>query len=166
MTDEEKKQEDDADLEKKDEILQIREKKKSLEKDIVEDLKIDTSEIIEECRNAPNKTQKYIEVLNYYRRRCVSKKILMDRLFAEYFGYYKSFIDKKGHKFGDKFPRDFNSGDAKIMVDREKEVILAKTIYEETKVMVIYLEEVVENFKSRSYQLKNIVEVMKMERVS
>lgn len=163
MNDENKKQEEEIDFDKQESIMIIRSKRKLLEEEISKDLKINTSNLIEECKNAPNVIQKYLELFSQYRRILNSKQITLEKKEAEWFGYYKSLIKKQDHQFGTHFPRDFNSTDAKRMISREKDYILVNAVVEELKDTVQYLEDVVRNFRDRQFQIKNIIDLMKLE---
>lgn len=163
MNDENKKQEEEIDFDKQEAVIELRRKVQELKEEVANDLKINTSDLIEDCKNAPNITQKYLELFTTYRRKLGTKQIILENVEAEWFAYYKSLTIKKGHKFGDRFPRDFNSTDAKRMVSMEKEYIRLATIVSELKETVLYLEEVIRSFRDRQYQIKNIIEIMKLE---
>jgi len=144
-------------------LQEIKEKRKKIEAEVQKDLKVDTSDLIQECKDAPNVMQKYLEILSDYRRKLYKKEILLENKEAKWFSYYKSIEKVQGHHFGDLFPHSLTNTDARKMIYRENEMIYLSSVTKEIKEMVSYLEDVVRNFRERNYHIKNIIDIMKLE---
>ena len=144
-------------------IKNLREKRKNILDDVKDTILINEINLIEECRDSPNKTQKYLEMLSKYRRLYTSQDVILGKIESELFAYYKSIDSIEGHKYGTNFPYKLTTTDAKTMLYKDPKYQTQLTLTIEYQETVKMLEDIVRNFKDRTFALKNMVELRKIE---
>jgi CHAD domain-containing protein len=123
-------------------------------KEIAKDVApVNEFDIIAECQNSPNVTQKYLEWVFQQKRRLKKLKRMLNQLEGQLYQYYKC---------------DFeitlsNSSDIMRFVWKDKKYITMKEAYDDQESLVEFLEETVKNLKNKSFMLRNIIDCKKLE---
>jgi hypothetical protein len=128
-----------------------------------EDLKIPylEQELIETCRNSPNIIQKYLEHLFSAKRESEILDRELNILYTKLYKKYRYGIITSGERPA---IRVDTAKDADILITGEEDYIKLMKKCGKQKIIVEYLEKIVQNFKDRQYQIKNIIEIKNLER--
>jgi len=122
---------------------------------IKEDLKIDEFNLIVECRNAINITQKYLEYYYQQKRKLNKLKTYLSKVEGEKFNYFKN-----------EFEINITSSqDIQKFINKDGKYLNAKDAVDEQSALVEFLEGVVKQFNGRQWMIKNIIEVKKIENI-
>jgi len=122
-------------------------------KQMKEDLKINEFDLIGECRNAPNVTQKYLELFYNENRKLKKIKVKLDEVEGNRYQYYRKDFEIKLT----------SSADIMRFVNKDAEYLKVKRIWVEQSSFTEFLTSVVQNFRDRLFQLRNQVELKKIE---
>lgn len=127
--------------------------------EIKEDMKIEryatTGELKDMCMKAATLTQKYTELYYSFNRQYKEIKRKLDKVFAERFAD----IRLNGYK---NIAITSNADIAKLVCKDEKYGKL-KLYTDDAESAVDFLEQTIKNFNTRSWKLRDLVEIEKME---
>ena len=127
--------------------------------EIAEDMKIKsyatTHELKDMCRNAANVTQKYTEIYYGYRRNMKKIDVRLKQHEAELFKAIKN-DGLDGLHIS-------SSADIFRIIKRDGKYIKLRRMMDEFETAVAFLEDVLKNFNTRSWKLRDLVELEKID---
>jgi hypothetical protein len=119
---------------------------------IVEDTKIDDFNLKDQLRTVVDKTQRYIEELYRQKRNMKKLERFLKKVKGELFQYYKTEYEIKLT----------SSVDILIFVEKDKKYQTAKKHYDDLEAIVDFLDRTIKNMNSKSWSLRNMVEMEKL----
>jgi D-mannonate dehydratase len=120
---------------------------------VLEDSKINEFNLLEECRDAPNKTQRYIEAYYIHKRRLEKLNLHLDKVSAELFKYYKTDYEIKLT----------SSQDVWTFIKGDKRYQTAAEFVKEQEAVVDFYEKVTKNMNGRAWALRDMVKIKDIE---
>lgn len=124
-----------------------------VQQQVMEDSKINEFNLLEECRDAPNKTQKYIEAYYAQKRRKEKLELHLDKVIAELFKYYKTDYEIKLT----------SSQDVWVFIKGDKRYQTAATFLKEQEAIVDFYEKVIKNMNGRQWAMKDILKIRELD---
>ena len=132
---------------------------KELLDQILEDMKIEryssTNELKQMCRDAATLTQKYTEMYYSYKRNMNKLQVKLKTVEGDLF--------KKIKNDGYDGLNISSSADIYTLIRREKSYVLLKGYVDEFELAVEFLEQTIKNFNTRSWKLRDLVEIEKID---
>jgi hypothetical protein len=129
---------------------------------VSEDLVIPDLELEEACRNGPNILQKYLEYFYAMRREYQKLESEREDMHAKLFKKYRYGIYTIGNRESIKAS---TNAEAEALMKNEETYVKLKRVCEQTKLKAEYLKDIVENFRSRNFMIKNIVELRRVDKI-
>lgn len=127
--------------------------------EIAEDLKIpaitSTLQLKELCRKSATLTQKYTEIYYEYKRKMKRLKVEMSKHEGEMF--------RKIRNDGYDGLTITSSSDIFTLIKNDAKYVKIKKLLDEFEIAVDFLERTINNFKDRSWKLRDLVEIEKLE---
>ena len=120
---------------------------------VAEDLRIDSEKLKDEISKNGN-------LYHYYLELYINEKKDLGKLERIYDKAFKSLYHK--YRFENEF-RLKTSSEIQIYIDGDPRISKVKEMINNSKISIEYLEKVLDLFKMRSFALKNMVEMIKLE---
>lgn len=123
--------------------------------EVRKDVAVDEFNLYEECRQAPNTVQKYIEIYYAQKRKLNKLKRDMEKIEGDLF----YLIKKDGYK-GLKVT---SGSDIKLIIQRNKAYQTSLAFYSEQFEVVDFYKKVLDNLNSRRFDINKMIELKKLE---
>lgn len=132
---------------------------KELMEEISNDMKIEryssTNELKQMCRDSATLTQKYTEMYYSYKRNMNKLQVKLKNIEGDLFRKIKN-DGYDGLSIS-------SSSDIFTLIKREKSYVVLKGYVNEFEMAVEFLEQTIKNFNTRSWKLRDLVEIEKID---